>query len=268
MHDLQKKPTTAVEMIEPINLMSQQQLGEPDPTLISKHDLLSAIAFDKKGEILSVGDRGGRIICFQLTDFEKSGQNEFDYLTEFQAMTKSFDVLQSQDISETVTAMEWLNSSKTQQPAMLASNSRQTKLFKIVNKQVKKCESVKKKLAKGKGLSFPKTKIVSESKEGKHFETYKTGNESHIHSLSMSPDQESFLVADDNLINLWNIEQKDREVYNLIDYNRRKAAEDQERVMSATFSSQSTMFLYTTNKGDIRVCDFREASNFQHRPSV
>ena len=57
-------------------------LGEPDPTAIARHDLLSAITFDKKGELLSVGDRGGRIIIFEKTSGPK-GQEDFDYLTEF-----------------------------------------------------------------------------------------------------------------------------------------------------------------------------------------
>ncbi len=183
-------------------------------------------------------------------------------------MQKSFDVLQSQDISETVTAIEWINSAG-QQPTMLASNSRQTKLFKIVTKQVKKCESAKKKLVKGKGLAMPKTKVVSESKEGKHFYTYKTGNEAHIHSLTMCPDHENFINADDNIVNLWNIERPGKNpVYNLIDYERRKAVDDDEIITATKFSCTQNTFLYTTSKGHIRVCDLRESSNFQHRPSV
>lgn len=132
-------------MVEPINLMAMSQLGEPDPTAISKHDLLSAMAFDPTGQILSVGDRGGRVICFNLIENE-TGQKEFDYLTEFQAHSKSFDVLSSSDISETINCIEWLNTGPSAKPALLASNSRSTKLFRVVNKQVKRCESVKKKL--------------------------------------------------------------------------------------------------------------------------
>ena len=56
----------STDMTEPLNLVAMEQLGEPDPTAISKHDLLSAMAFDRAGRILSVGDRGGRVICFQL----------------------------------------------------------------------------------------------------------------------------------------------------------------------------------------------------------
>ena len=52
------------DQIEPLNLLNMSSLGEPDPTKITKHDLLSSINFDKQGEYLSVGDRGGRIIVF------------------------------------------------------------------------------------------------------------------------------------------------------------------------------------------------------------
>ena len=57
-------PLALLDMIDPLNMVAMNQLGEPDVTSISKQDLLSAIAFDKTGKILSVGDRGGRIICF------------------------------------------------------------------------------------------------------------------------------------------------------------------------------------------------------------
>ena len=68
-------------------------LGEPDPANITKSDLLSAMAFDKQGQMLAVGDRGGRIIIFQRSIEDK--QIEFDYLTEFQSHEVAFDPLNS-----------------------------------------------------------------------------------------------------------------------------------------------------------------------------
>jgi len=56
------------EAIEPLNLLNMSSLGEPDPSSIAKHDLLSAISFDRQGTLLSVGDRGGRIIIFEETE--------------------------------------------------------------------------------------------------------------------------------------------------------------------------------------------------------
>ena len=70
------------EVIEPLNLTNLSSLGEPDPTAIARHDLLSAITFDRQGKMLSVGDRGGRIIIFEKTSGPK-GMEDYDYLTEF-----------------------------------------------------------------------------------------------------------------------------------------------------------------------------------------
>ena len=50
--------------MKPINFQALSTLGEPDPANITKQDILSAISFDKQGKMLSVGDRGGRIIVF------------------------------------------------------------------------------------------------------------------------------------------------------------------------------------------------------------
>ena len=71
MTDMQQqapKQRPSMELFEPLNLMAMSQLGEPDPAAISRSDLLSAISFDRQGQILSVGDRGGRVICFALAE--------------------------------------------------------------------------------------------------------------------------------------------------------------------------------------------------------
>lgn len=147
---------------EPLNMMAMSQLGEPDPSSISKHDLLSSVAFDRTGKLLSVGDRGGRVITFQQAENE-NGQMEFEYMTEFQAHTKAFDVLSSQETNETVVSLDWVNSLHSSQPSLLTANQRQVKLFRIHNKKVRKSESIKKKISKGGNLCMPKTKVVSES---------------------------------------------------------------------------------------------------------
>ena len=67
---------------EPLHIKALSSLGEPDASAISKHDVLSAMAFDTTGKILSVGDRGGRVICFELGKNDE-GQPDYEYLTEF-----------------------------------------------------------------------------------------------------------------------------------------------------------------------------------------
>ena len=178
-------------------------------------------------------------------------------------------MLSSREISETVTAIEWVNGGHSAQPALLASNARGVKLFRLANKHVRRAESIKKKMAKGRGLCLPKTKLVSESKEGKHVSTFQTGKEQHLHSLSLAPDEENFLSSDENRINLWNLERPaEHDVYNLVDYNRQRAAEEDELITSARFGGHASVFLYTTSKGNIRVCDLRESSNFHVKPSI
>lgn len=57
--------------------------------------------------MLSVGDRGGRIIVFQRID--EGGSIDFDYLAEFQSHETSFDPLNSNQIPEKINAIEWIN---------------------------------------------------------------------------------------------------------------------------------------------------------------
>lgn len=125
-------------------------------------------------------------------------------------------------------------------------------------------------LQKGRGLVFPKSKNIDKETKGKCLHTYKYGNEQNLHSVSMAPDCENFLTADSNRISLWNMEKSKSTVFSLIDYNRKHASENDERITSAKFNSsqsQSCVFLYTTSFGKINVCDFREKSNFSSTPS-
>ena len=86
--------TFSLEKPDSLPMLFLNSLGEPKASAISKHDLLSSIAFDQTGDILSVGDRGGRVILFERITNDQ-GQTDFDYLTEFQAQAKGFDVLHS-----------------------------------------------------------------------------------------------------------------------------------------------------------------------------
>lgn len=98
-------------MVQPLNMVAMQSLGEPDPTQITKTDLLTALSFDRTGRMLSVGDNGGRVIIFNLEPNDE-GEEEFAYLTELYAHKRAMDVLSSTEISETVSNLEWVNKSE------------------------------------------------------------------------------------------------------------------------------------------------------------
>ena len=189
--------------VKPLNMLNMSSLGEPDPANITKQDILSALAFDKHGEYLAVGDRGGRVIVFQM--IEEDGETDFDYLTEFQSHETAFDPLNSTSIPEKINAIEFVNLFKSSAKQMLTANDKLIKLWRIEYKKEKKYESCKKLLQKGK-LMIPRSKVINESWEGRMRKQYRNAHEYHINSLSLASDGEHFISADDLRINIWNLE--------------------------------------------------------------
>ncbi len=109
---------------------------------------------------------------------------------------------------------------------------------------------------------LPRSKVVNESWEGKCKSYYRSAHEYHINSLCMAPDGEHFISADDLRINLWNVEDT-KEVYNLLDMKPKNIDELDEVISHAEFSlSNPSIFLYTTTKGLLHLCDLRETSSF------
>ena len=120
---------------------------------------------------------------------------------------------------------------------MLTSNHKQVKCFRLYSKKTRKVESVKKKIQKGGNLCMPKSKLVSESDEGKLVGTYSTGKEQHLHTTCLMSDNENFLTSDESHVMMWNLERPGKsEVYNLIDYNRHKYQAGEERILSMSCS--------------------------------
>lgn len=69
---------------QPISWVYANGLGERDPDNITDHDVLTAINFDKTGEFLSVGDKGGRVIVFKrIRTKKRSRVDDYEYFTEF-----------------------------------------------------------------------------------------------------------------------------------------------------------------------------------------
>jgi serine/threonine-protein phosphatase 2A regulatory subunit B len=69
---------------------------------VSDEDIISAIQFDKTGRYLSLGDRAGRLIIFEIPQQKKKDKAEYQYLTELQSHTREFDFLKSTDIEEKI----------------------------------------------------------------------------------------------------------------------------------------------------------------------
>lgn len=150
---------------------------------------------------------------------------------------------------------------------MLSANDKLIKLWRIEYKKEKKYESCKKLLQKGK-LMIPRSKVINESWEGCMRRQYRNAHEYHINSLSLACDGEHFLSADDLRINIWSIE-NNQTVYNVLDIKPKNIDELDEVVSHCEFNPlQPPLFLYTTSKGFLHICDFRDQSTFQNSSSM
>ena len=49
---------------------------------VSESDVLTTISFNKTGEFLAVGDKGGRVIIFRHTNLKSSRYFDYKYFSE------------------------------------------------------------------------------------------------------------------------------------------------------------------------------------------
>ena len=105
-------------------------MGERDQSNVTESDILTAINFDKTGDYLAVGDRGGRVIVFKYNDLKNSRYFDYRYFTEIQSHEPEFDHLKSIELDEKINAIEFINN-KQSALAFLSTNDRIIKLWKV-----------------------------------------------------------------------------------------------------------------------------------------
>jgi serine/threonine-protein phosphatase 2A regulatory subunit B len=91
---------------------------------------------------------------------------------------------------------------------------------------------------------------------------FKGAHDFHINSVNLNSDGETFLSADDLRINIWNLNDNSQ-VYNVLDVKPKSITDIEEAITSAEFHPKvPSLFLYTTSKGILNICDFRERALF------
>ncbi|KAI3463279.1 hypothetical protein Pfo_019942 [Paulownia fortunei] len=123
---------------------------------VQEVDIISAIEFDKTGDHLATGDRGGRVVLFERTDTKEHGGNrrdlermdypvsrhpEFRYKTEFQSHEPEFDYLKSLEIEEKINKIRWCQTANGAL-FLLSTNDKTIKFWKVQEKKVKKISDV------------------------------------------------------------------------------------------------------------------------------
>lgn len=118
---------------------------------VQEVDIISAIEFDKSGDHLATGDRGGRVVLFERTDLKEHGSRrdlerqdyvisrhpEFRYKTEFQSHEPEFDYLKSLEIEEKINKIRWCQTSNSAL-FLLSTNDKTIKFWKVQEKKVKR----------------------------------------------------------------------------------------------------------------------------------
>ncbi|XP_022956331.1 serine/threonine protein phosphatase 2A 55 kDa regulatory subunit B beta isoform-like [Cucurbita moschata] len=123
---------------------------------VQEVDIISAIEFDKTGDHLATGDRGGRVVLFERTDRKDNGGSrkdlekmdhsvsrhpEFRYKTEFQSHEPEFDYLKSLEIEEKINKIRWCQTANGAL-FLLSTNDKTIKFWKVQEKKIKKISSM------------------------------------------------------------------------------------------------------------------------------
>ncbi|CBI35975.3 unnamed protein product, partial [Vitis vinifera] len=263
---------------------------------VQEVDIISAIEFDKSGDHLATGDRGGRVVLFERTDTKDHGGSrrdlermdypirhpEFRYKTEFQSHEPEFDYLKSLEIEEKINKIRWCQTANGAL-FLLSTNDKTIKFWKVQEKKVKKISDMNLDPSKAVGngnrsysylsndFSFPPGGIPSlrlptvvsspeTSLVARCRRVYAHAHDYHINSISNNSDGETFISADDLRINLWNLEISNQS-FNIVDVKPANMEDLTEVITSAEFHpTHCNMLAYSSSKGSIRLNDLRQSA--------
>ena len=130
----------------------QQSFGETvQGEEVLDADIISRLEFDRTGEHLASGDRGGRVVLFKACNRDEAdgfgagppggaakGQPWYKYLTEFQSHEPEFDYLKSHEILEKINQVRWCHGAAGSQ-TLLTTNDKKVKMWKVSEQNVQFC---------------------------------------------------------------------------------------------------------------------------------
>ncbi|KAI3820749.1 hypothetical protein L1987_08297 [Smallanthus sonchifolius] len=282
----------------PLHWQFSQVFGERSPgEEVENIDIISAIEFDKSGDYLAVGDRGGRVVIFETETGKDvtSKHPEYRYKTEFQSHEPEFDYLKSIEIEEKINKMKWcttLNGSLF----ILSTNDKTIKLWKVKERKVKKVKEMdrsphvssessllsessfvrgesKSSVSNGhllewidnKGANISPSNVgygqnIGDAAFARCRKMYAHAHDYNINSVSVNSDGETFISADDLRINLWNLEVSDQ-CFNIIDMKPSNMDDLTEVITSAEFHLlHCNLLAYSSSRGFIRLADMRQSA--------
>ncbi|KAL4573537.1 hypothetical protein LXL04_020347 [Taraxacum kok-saghyz] len=213
---------------------------------VQEVDVISSIEFDKAGDHLATGDRGGRVVLFERTDQTNHGVHrrviegmdcsssrhpEYRYKTEFQSHEPE---VQENKIKKICNFN--LDPSKQLRNGFICSSNAPT------------------------SLRLPMVTSHDTSLLARCRRTFAHAHDYHINSISNNSDGETFISADGLRINLWNLEINSQS-FNIVDMKPANMEDLTEVIISADFHpSHCNMLAYSSSKGSIRLLDLRQSA--------
>ncbi|CAL8081989.1 unnamed protein product [Orchesella dallaii] len=236
---------------------------------VTEADIVSCVEFNDDGEFLATGDKGGRVVIFsrdkdkdESKDFP-SRKGEYSVYSTFQSHEPEFDYLKSLEIEEKINKIKWL---KRKNPAhfLLSTNDKTIKLWRVSEKDFKvegfNIKDGCRDPSSITSVSVPRVVQTSNTVEASLRRVFANAHTYHINSISVNSDQETYLSADDLRINLWNLEITDQS-FNIVDIKPANMEELTEVITASEFHPSScNLFVYSSSKGTIRLCDMRAAA--------
>lgn len=225
--------------------------------------------FDQYGELLATGDKSGRVVIFQRDQLSKTQQpprGEFNVYSTFQSHTARFDSLKSLDIEAKINKIRWLKR-KNAAHFLLSTNDKTIKLWKI-------SESNKREVGfntREENGAIADFSSVSDLKVPQWVDSrltvnacprrkFRNAHTYHINSISINSDGETFLSSDDLRTNLWHFEVTDKS-FNIVDIKPSNMEELSEVITASEFHpTECSLFVYSSSKGTIRLCDMRQSA--------
>jgi len=236
---------------------------------VTEADIISCVEFNHDGEFLATGDKGGRVVIFQRDPVSKHSipkRGEYNVYNTFQSHEPEFDYLKSLEIEEKINKIRWLRR-KNQSNFLLSTNDKTIKLWKVSEREWK-VEGFNLRDDNGTyrdpssitSIHVPVVKQTQLQVEASMRRLFANAHTYHINSISVNSDQETYLSADDLRINLWNLEITDQS-FNIVDIKPTNMEELTEVITASEFHPTGcNMFVYSSSKGTIRLCDMRAAA--------
>eukprot|EP00924_Labyrinthula_sp_SR-Ha-C_P009546 maker-scaffold_2-snap-gene-27.5-mRNA-1 protein AED:0.00 eAED:0.00 QI:171/1/1/1/1/1/2/51/512 len=259
--------------------MKDNQPGVPE----DEADHLTSVEFSETGEYLATGDRSGNLVVLKQTEDNRRHQLKYTFATEFVTHYPQFDFVKSQNIDEAILSVNW-GPTVSNSLSLLVSNQKAIKLFRVkprtewefsdynlptpfeedlqpvppghARSLVKEAplmrdyDSIKIPSRRQKRANVLYHRCRRNYSEGIHF--------SDLVGLSMSPDKNNFLSADQFQINLWDVLIENKS-FNVLDISPEGIIPNVEAITGVDFNPiNDSLFLYSTSHGNIRLSDMRQ----------